>query len=167
MRRMQVRPAVPDDALAVARIHVRAWQQGYRGLIPDGYLDALRAEERAARYTFADPDPASPKTLVAGDNGGCGCVTTGPSPTTPEAGEILAIHVDPDHWRRGIGRVLIAAGRAALAARHHRDAVLWVLAGNERAALFYASDGWFLDGREQEQNIWGITVHELGYRRTL
>ena len=165
--RMQVRPALPHDALAVARIHVRAWQTGYCGLIPDGYLDALRAEDRAARYTFGDPDPDKPATLVAVSDGEiCGFVTTGPSPTA-EAGEVLALHVDPDHWRRGVGRVLIAAGRASLFARGHRDAVLWVLAGNERAQQFYTSDGWELDGREQEQNVWGITVHELGYRRAL
>lgn len=27
-----VRPARPEDALAVARVHVRAWQDGYAGL---------------------------------------------------------------------------------------------------------------------------------------
>ena len=32
--------------MAVARVHVRSWQVGYRGLLPDAYLDGLRAEER-------------------------------------------------------------------------------------------------------------------------
>jgi hypothetical protein len=46
---ISLRPAVPGDSLAVARIHVRAWQTAYRGLLPDAYLDGLRAEDRAAR----------------------------------------------------------------------------------------------------------------------
>lgn len=40
---MELRPALPADALAVARVHVRAWQVGYRGLLPAAYLDSLRA----------------------------------------------------------------------------------------------------------------------------
>ena len=55
-----IRPAGPDDALAVARVHVRSWQVAYRTLLPDEYLDGLRPEERARRYTFCaryvDPD---------------------------------------------------------------------------------------------------------------
>lgn len=43
---MLVRAARTDDALAVAGVHVRSWQVGYRGLLPDAYLDGLRAEER-------------------------------------------------------------------------------------------------------------------------
>ena len=29
--------------MEVARVHVRSWQAGYRGLLPDAYLDGLRA----------------------------------------------------------------------------------------------------------------------------
>ena len=52
-----IRPAKSDDALEVARVHVRSWQAAYRGLLPDDYLDDLRAEERAQRYNF----PAIPE----------------------------------------------------------------------------------------------------------
>jgi hypothetical protein len=50
-----VRPARPDDALPVAGVHVRSWQAAYRGLLPDDYLDGLRAEERW--YSRASPPP--------------------------------------------------------------------------------------------------------------
>ncbi len=60
---MELRPAVPADAPAAARVHVRAWQAGYRGLMPAEYLDGLRPEDRAARYTFGRPD--GPRTTVA------------------------------------------------------------------------------------------------------
>ena len=57
---MFLRPAEPSDASAVALVHVRAWQTGYRNLLPDEYLDGLRPEERARRYNFASPDPLQP-----------------------------------------------------------------------------------------------------------
>ncbi len=60
-----IRPAAPGDALAVARVHVRAWQEGYRGLLEQSYLDALRPEDRASRYTFGSTAPDAPATFVA------------------------------------------------------------------------------------------------------
>ena len=41
-----VRLAVPEDGPGVARVQVEGWQQHYRGLIPDAYLDGLDREIR-------------------------------------------------------------------------------------------------------------------------
>ena len=46
---MILRPAEPEDAMAVARVHVRSWQMGYKDLLPQDYLASLQPEERA-RY---------------------------------------------------------------------------------------------------------------------
>lgn len=45
-----VRAGVPDDARALAEIHVRAWQVGYRGLLPDSLLDSLSPALRLPRW---------------------------------------------------------------------------------------------------------------------
>jgi len=165
---MLLRPAEPSDAVPVARIHCRAWQAGYRGLLPDAYLDGLRAEDRAARYTFGHPDPDRPQTIVAVEDGAVvGFATTGPADDGSGAGELLALHVHPDHWGRGHGRALLAAARDALHRRGHAEAVLWILVGNQRAARVYEADGWRLDGGARPQVVWGIEVDELRYRRPL
>jgi hypothetical protein len=54
---LSVRRAGPGDEAEVAGVHVRSWQAGYRGLLPDRYLDALRPEDRMGRYTFGPPTP--------------------------------------------------------------------------------------------------------------
>ena len=59
---------MPGDEMAVARVHVRSWQVGYRGLLSAEYLEGLRAEDRARRYTFGAVAPSFPKTLVATDS---------------------------------------------------------------------------------------------------
>lgn len=153
----------------VARVHVRSWQVGYRGILPDAYLDGMRPEERAARYTFGDPDPGKPDTIVAVDDGAIrGFVTTGPArDETGGAGHLMALYVDPDAWGRGIGRILIARGRAELVRRGHREAVLWVLAANERAQRFYVADGWTIDGPDEQRELWGIVVTDRRFRRVL
>ena len=154
---MLLRPAQPSDSLAVAEIHVRSWQVGYCGLLPNDYLDALIPRERAERYTFADRSPARPWTTVAVEDGLiCGFATTGlaKDPDTPASGELLGLYVDPGHWSTGAGRALIAAARQELAERGFRDAILWVLSGNERAQRFYRKDGWRPDGSQRLDEVW-------------
>lgn len=176
---MLLRPARPGDELAVARVHVRSWQAGYRGLLPDAFLDGLRPEDRARRYTFGAADPALPQTLVAigdaagdaGDTGDgpiLGFAATAPAPDVPGAGELAALYVDPAAWGRGIGRALIAAARARLVERGLREAVLWLMAGNDRAARFYAADGWREEpGSRGPGQAWGAPIEKVRYRRPL
>ncbi len=165
-----VRPARPEDAAEVAGVHVRSWKAAYRGLLPDKYLDDLRPEDRLGRYTFGATDPATPSTVVAVADGTIrGFATTGPCRDREASGlgELLALYVDPDSWGFGIGRRLISDARAKLSQLGFDQAVLWVLAGNERAIRFYLADGWRPDELERTQEVWGVRVRELRYRRSL
>lgn len=168
---MLLRPAEPADAMGVARVHVRAWQVGYRKLLPDEYLDGLKPEDRAQRYTFGGTDPRQPMTTVAVDDAGTirGFVTTcaARDDDVPGHGELAAIHVDPDCWGRGVGQALLAAARAHLVHSGFPRAVLWVLVGNVRAERIYAKDGWAPDGSRRKDVVWGIQVEDQRYRRVL
>lgn len=167
---MLLRLAQPDDALAVARVHVLSWQSAYRSLLPDDYLDQLRPEDRAERYDFATIDPQKPRTIVAEEDGHIlGFATTAPSrdSDTADNGELYALYVDPTQWGCGIGVALLAAARAHLAQAGFRDAILWVLDGNLRAERFYQRDGWVSDGAHRTDTVWGVTVEEVRYLRPL
>lgn len=167
---VEIRLATAHDAMSVAEAHVRAWQVGYRGLISQDHLDALRAEDRARRYGFERMDLAGPFTQVAADGATiCGHVTTGLSrdPDLAGAGEIWALYVDPSRWGEGIGRRLLAAGCIQLARQGCEKAGLWVLSGNVRARRFYESAGWRFDGTERTDDIGADLVHEVRYARTL
>jgi GNAT superfamily N-acetyltransferase len=167
---MLLRPAEPEDAMAVARVHVRSWQAAYRTLLPDDYLDQLRPEDRAQAYDFATTDPQKPKTIVAVDQRLIkGFATTMPArdPDLADHGELCALYVDPTHWGRGIGVTLISAARARLLELGFRDALLWILAGNVRAERFYQIDGWAPDGQHRTDTLWDITVSEHRYCRSL
>ena len=167
---MLLRPAEPADAMAVARVHVRSWQTAYRNLLPNEYLDQLRPEDRAQKYTFGSPDPLHPYTIVATEAGVIhGFATTAPAHDADVLGfgELFALYVEPDHWGRGIGVALISAARARLVDLGFKSAVLWVLAGNVRAERFYRVDHWTADGHRRSDEVWGIEVSELRYQRTL
>lgn len=165
-----LRDATPADALAVAAVHVRAWQVGYRGLLPADFLAGMSVAERAARYTFGSANPDDPATVVAIDPAGAivGFVTTGPWRAEPAIGHLMALYVDPDRWGIGAGRALLAAGRARLHGRGHARAMLWLLAGNARAARVYAADGWRHDGAPPtRERLFGIEIDHLRYDRAL
>jgi GNAT superfamily N-acetyltransferase len=177
---MPLRLAEPEGAMAIARVHVRTWQAAYRTLLPDGYLDQLRPEDRAQTYDFASLDPLKPQTIVAVEEGLgrdglgregliCGFATTAPSrvPDLPDHGELCALHVDPEKWGRGVGVALITEARGRLVELGFRKAFLWVLAGNLRADRFYRMDGWAPDGVKRTDSVWAVTLNEVRYQREL
>jgi GNAT superfamily N-acetyltransferase len=167
---LEIRLARPEDATVVAQVHVRAWQAAYRNLLPDEYLDGLRAEDRAARYDFVSRDPGRPSTLVA-LNGGtiCGFATVAPAAhgDAPGYGELCGLYVLPERWRTGIGAALVRAARERLLLLGHRQAVLWVLIGNTRAERFYEHDGWTHDGLRRTAIVWDAAIEEIRYSRVL
>lgn len=153
-------------------MHVRSWQAAYRGLLPDEYLDALRPEDRMARYTFGEGDPSLPSTIVAVQDGAIrGFATSGRSRDanvgSTAVGEVLALYVDPGAWGLGVGRLLVAEARVQLRRGGYTDAVLWVLVGNDRARRFYRVDGWLPDGAQRKVEVWGVAADEIRFRRLL
>ena len=166
---MLLRAATPEDALSVARVHVRSWQAAYRNLLPAEYLGRLRPEDRAKHYDFATSDPSKPSTTIAVEGGSVvGFATVAPA-RGPDArgGELCALYVDPDWWGRRLGLALLQQGRSRLREIRFQDAVLWVMVGNTRAERFYSRDGWTHDGMRRTASVWDITVEEIRYRRQL
>lgn len=123
---MILRRAVPADAAEVAAVHVRSWQVGYRGLLSADFLDGLDPAQRAERYTFDVADPVT--TVAVLDSGSIvGFVTT-----SVAQARLMALYVDPDSWRCGVGSALITAGTDRLAAGGVGEAELWVEIGGVR-----------------------------------
>jgi GNAT superfamily N-acetyltransferase len=167
---VRIRDAIPGDEPAVAGVHVRSWQGAYRGLIADEFLDALRPEDRAARYTFGSADPSAPQTFLAEQEGNLlGFATVGPSrdADAPGRGELYALYVDPASWRGGTGRLLLAESRRRLRDAGYDEAILWVLRGNESAERFYLADGWHRDGGERTEQPYGVVSRVSRFRRSL
>lgn len=167
---MRIRPAVPEDAMAVARVHVCAWQAAYRGLLPDAYLNGLRPEDRAEKYNFDHGDLQQPHTLVAEVEGRIiGFATTRASHDTETTGygELCALYLDPEYWGCGFGSALHAAACAHLRSSGFEKAVLWVMVGNARAERFYEAMGWRTDGTQRQDTVWDVAVDEVRYVKRL
>jgi ribosomal protein S18 acetylase RimI-like enzyme len=144
---MLIRAAELGDAEVIGRVHVQAWQETYRGLMPDAYLDAMSADERAKSWreripTFAERRQALAVVL---DDGGeiVGFAGCGPPRLKELAadGEIYMINIINRGKRRGLGTGLMLAMAEQLEALGFTSAGLWVLAANAPACAFYARLG--------------------------
>ena len=167
---MTVRPARPEDAQALAQVHVTSWQACYRGLLPDTLLAAQSIPHRARQWTAWLTEPDAPRGIfVAEDAPGvlAGFVACGPAREAPASGEVYAIYLRPDLFGRGWGRPLLETATAWLTARGYPEALLWVLESNARARRFYAAAGWAPDGAAKDEVQGDAILHEVRYRRAL
>jgi ribosomal protein S18 acetylase RimI-like enzyme len=150
---VEVSRAVPDDAAAIASVHVRAWQVAYRGLMPDEVLDGLSVEQREEMWRQVMTGEEDTAVYIALDGRAVVgfCAVAAPS-RDDDAGdgvaEIAAINVDPEVWRTGVGQALMDHALAELRADGWRWVTLWVLAENQQARDFYARFGLAPDGAE-------------------
>lgn len=171
----RVRGAAPADAAALGRVHVRAWQATYRGIMPDEFLDGLDPVERGNMWAQAlgTARPGVSRLVVCTEPGDdpVGFAIVGPVHDSEASGsglgELYAINLDPDAWGLGLGRELLAAATTELSRLGFGEAVLWVATGNSRARRFYEVAGWHFDGAERTDDSLGPPIDEARYRRSL
>ena len=130
LRHIELRPAVPADAPAIADVWHAAWGDGHRGLVPPA-LETLRTRESFGPRAAA----RVPGTTVAEDGGVVGFVTV-------HGDEIEQVFVSTSHRGSGIAVDLLSDGEGRVAAAGHAESWLAVVTGNGRARRFYEREGW-------------------------
>ncbi|MXP63291.1 N-acetyltransferase [Roseomonas sp. M0104] len=146
-----IRRAQPADATAIAAVHVACWRSTYPGLLPDTYLAGLSPPRIAGGYY---------RSLVERQNGEALFVAVAP-PQQPEEvplvvgfascrrarrrglaqGEIETLYVLDDWRERGLGRRLMRAAAAHLAAIGCGSVMLWVLSQNPSRWFYQRLEG--------------------------
>lgn len=139
-----VRPARPDDAEAVARVYIDSWHDTYAGVLPVPLLCAMTPEGQSSRWRATIRARGRESVLVAEHErfGLVGMASLGPARDAALVfdGEVYTLYVDPNFYDRGVGRALLSAGFAALAARGFTSCVIWAHAKNP-ARFFYQAMG--------------------------
>ena len=167
-----VRLAGAADADEIGRIQVETWRAAYTGLIPDEAVAAfdVAARQRLWREGLARPPRPGSATFVVEDSGevvGFASVGAARDVEMEREAELYAIYLHPSRWDRGIGRTLLQRAEESMRSSGFREAVLWVLAGNERGERFYRAAGWEHDGGSKVDQFQGADVTELRYRKRL
>jgi len=164
---MQIVTAIPEDARAVARIHVTAWQEAYKSILSADYLAGLSVDKRESYWSEVIPKGSPVLSVAKVGDSVLGWVAFGKcrdADAPSVAGEIWAIYVAPDWWSKGVGKALWLQARQKLAADGYRTVSLWVLVNNARAIDFYKKAGFIAEpGSAKEFELGGQTLKEVRY----
>lgn len=159
---MNIRHMSSADEAEVGRLYVRSWQAGYKGLLPQDYLDGLDAWRWNSKFTDL------PGSFVITD----GETIVGHSCARPAAdekmsgwGEVWTLYVLPEYWGMGYGRALLENSVSWLNEQGFERAYLWVLESNVRARRFYEHCGFSETQDTLKCDIAGVTVTDIRYTR--
>ena len=100
-----IRPALLPDASLIAQIHVRSWQHGYKGIVPQEILDNLSIEKAHAGWVQQLTE--KPHAVLVSEAQGqvTGWAAFGPTRDADidqqSTWEVFAIYFDPHAWGRG------------------------------------------------------------------
>ncbi len=167
-----VRLAQVADAVAIGRIHTRAWKSAYRGILPDAYLAALDEDERIRRRrAWLEHPPEGVETWVIQTGKRIdGFAVSGPSrgrDTGGRVAEVYAIYLAPKRVGCGLGRQLFAHVLSSLAAEGFHETVVWVLEANVASHHFYERAGFVRDDGHSVYADEGFSLPVVRYRRSL
>jgi GNAT superfamily N-acetyltransferase len=132
---IELRPARPGDADAIAAVWAAAWRDGHLGHVPDELVAVRTVESFRPRAA----DRVQCTTVAEADGVVAGFVTVA-------GDEVEQVFVDSAHRGSGIAGRLLAEAERQVAAAGHRAAWLAVVAGNARARRFYERSGWRDEG---------------------
>ncbi|MFE4550614.1 MULTISPECIES: GNAT family N-acetyltransferase [unclassified Streptomyces] len=135
-----IRTALAGEAAAIADLHVRARATYYPDGLPEDGLDW------PALWRVAIERPDSHVLCGVRDGRLAAVASFRRDEGAPaDSVKLFQFHVDPGHWRSGVGTSLHAACVEEWQADGVRTATLDVHVGNARAQAFYARQGWFPD----------------------
>lgn len=134
----RIRKATAEDVKHVAKAHVDSWRTTYEGIVDQGYLNALKYEDREQLWEQADHD----QLLVAVDPSEniVGFASYGKE-KTGEYGyesELYAIYLLKHAQRQGIGRRLFVRMIEDLEQKGVSSIMLWVLEENPSRKFYEA-----------------------------
>lgn len=162
-----VRPARAADVEDVVEVALAAWRDGYRGVVSPTLMPDPRGLRARIRERVAERGP--PIAVGELDSRVRGWITFGPTRdpgADPSVGEIWALNVHPEAWRRGIGRELVVYALDRLARRSFSEVTLWTFRDTPRSRAFYEALGFRADGATQRRHASGGAT-EVRYRIAL
>lgn len=107
---MNIRPAVPADARAIAVLHASSWRRTYKGALSQEYLEQTALSDRQAVWSQRLTSPRANQYVAvaerAGDLAGFACAFSGEH---AEWGSYLDnLHVNESAQGQGVGSALLA-----------------------------------------------------------
>ena len=139
-----IRPALPADAPALARVRRQSWESAYRGIFRDELLDDFDYEEHTHRLLRNMAEPGKDVYILEDGEIAVGFLVIS-APETPLYRDfpvcLNALYLIPAYHRRGIGRRTMAFAENWCRQRGFDRFFLSCSLHNYRARAFYEAMG--------------------------
>jgi GNAT superfamily N-acetyltransferase len=150
-----IRESTLSDANDVAAIHVKSWQQSYRSIIDEHYLQNISFSDRLElrKKILQRNDPNQIHLVAVYEETIIGFCDAGSAfeSTANYRGEIYAIYLLEEFKKLGVGHRLLQAANEFLAQKKLLPYVAWVLKENHSACAFYQKNGGIISGEKIEE----------------
>ena len=137
------RRASKGDYKAISTLHAKSWQQNYRGVFSDRFLDTEVMDDRFSVWKDRLENPPENQFVLIAEIGDefvgfvCGYIDD-----HSEYGTLIDnLHVDSEFIGRRIGEKLMIRAAEFLKENTKTKMYLWVLASNTKAIKFYERVG--------------------------
>ena len=148
----QIRNSVLRDAVDVAKIHVRAWQESYVGIVDDNYLDNLSFKDKLAlrEKILTSNSQNELHLVVVCDDEIIGFCDAGKDFSTANGvGGLYAIYLLDKYKGHKLGLQLFNQVKQHFHVLGVSKFIAWVLKNNASAGEFYAKlGGKIIDGKQ-------------------
>lgn len=149
---IEVRPAKPADAYAVASAHDEAWRSAYQGIIPGAELEKLINRRGPQWWDSAIRKGSRVSVLVFGDIvAGYANYGRNRARSLQYDGEIYELYLRPEFQGLGFGRRLFNSAKKDLGISGLNTMVIWALSDNDIATEFYRGLGGRMVARSSEK----------------
>ena len=152
-----VRKMTADDIEAVRRLYTVGWQNAFKGIVPQDYLDQLNLDHWAppldGAYVLTDGEKIM----------GTSSISAARDESFHGWGEIISIYILPELIGQGYGHILFDFVKDKLLELGYHNIYLNVFEENTRARNFYEKHDFSWNGDRIPSNIQGKELNEMRY----
>lgn len=152
-----VRKMIIEDIEAVRQLYISGWQNAFKGIVPQDYLDHMNLDNWAppldGAYILTDG-----KSIL-----GTSSISAARDDSFNGWGEIISIYVLPELIGQGYGHILFEFVRGKLLELGYDHIYLTVFEDNMRARKFYEKHGFSWNNERLPLNVGGKDLIELRY----
>ena len=146
-----IRKRTKEDIKSIAHIITVAWNETYKGIVPDWFLEELKKNEsERAEKMYKDFDPNNNNQFVLEvNNEVVGFVNFGASNDKDyqDCGEIIALYIISKYKGNGFGRKLVDSAKKELKQQGYNKMIIACIKGNPSNEFYkhiggvYVKDG--------------------------
>ncbi|MED1862223.1 GNAT family N-acetyltransferase [Fictibacillus nanhaiensis] len=143
---MNIRLAHVTDAAEIAKVHVKSWQQSYRGLVDNNYLSQMSVKEREQRWSEWLVQKSHIVLVLEDENHLCGFISGGPIRSQHQyESEVYAFYLLKEVQQKGYGTRMLKRFSEELLTLGKKSMIVWVLKDNPSKQAYISLGGKKID----------------------